>query len=145
MGRKRKIPPTRWLFVVASTPEEADAQLDRLKDMKEKMTNSTGRKYRLDHYEIAFTAAHALTPVFRQSSKRRSRSPRGHIGATPVKTAGGVELAGFNPDDDRKDAKHDMQAALAVQHALAQRGERVTLSNASKIMQRARKQLSRKP
>jgi hypothetical protein len=149
MGRQRKIPPPRWLIAVASTPEEADAQLDLLEDMKEEMEKRPGRKYRLDHYEVAFTAAGALPPGptgNRRSSKRRICSPRDHIGATPVRTAGGVELAGFNPDeDDPKDAKHDMQAALALQHALASRGEWVSVSNALKIMQRARTRLPRKP
>jgi hypothetical protein len=149
MGRQRKIPPIHRLFVVASTPEEADAQRDLLEDMKEKMKNRTGRKYRLDHYAVAFTAAEALPPEpksKRRSSKQRRTLPRDCIGRKPIRTKDGIELAGFNPDDlDPKTPKYDLRAAQALQHALAWRGERVTLSNAVKIMQRARKLLSRKP
>src|SRR5690348_9842419 len=102
MGRQRKVPPRRWLIAVASTPEEADAQLDLLEDMKAKLKKRSGRRYRLDHYEVAFTVAGAIPPRptgNRQSSKGRTRLPRNRVGATPVRTAGGVELAGFNPDD----------------------------------------------
>jgi hypothetical protein len=139
MGLQREIPPSRRLFVVASTPEEADAQLDLL----EKMKNRTGRKYRLDHYAVAFTAAKALPPEPIFKRRQRTTLPRDCIGRKPIRTKGDFELAGFNPDP--KVPKYDLRAAQALQHALAWRGERVTLSNAVKIMQRARKLLSRKP
>jgi hypothetical protein len=145
MGRQNKIPAPRRLFSVGDTSQEADAKLDLLMDMMEASKGRTGRKSRVDHYEAAFSVAPVLPPEPRSTRQpKRTALPSDRIGTKPVRTAGGIQLAGFNPqDDDPKDAKKDMRAAQTLQHALAWRGEYITVSNAVKIMQRARALLAK--
>jgi hypothetical protein len=147
MGRQRKILPPRGLFSVGNTQEEADAKLELLERMMEDEKKRPGRKSRVDHFEAAFSAAGALSPEpqsLRQLHKRFAALPRDAIAAKTVRTAGGIQLAGFNPTDvDPKDSKQDMRAAETLQHTLAWRGEYISRSNAVKIMQRARARLAK--
>jgi hypothetical protein len=130
-----------------STQAEADAMIDMLQDLAEKTEAALGRKLRLDHLQIAIAVANAMPAEpqsTRQSRHRRIPLPRDRIGAEPVRTTAGVELAGFNPADvDPKDAKKDLLAAQTLQHALAHRGEYITMPNAVKIMQRTRALLAK--
>ena len=146
MGRQRKIPPPRRGFSVGDTQREAGAKLDLLQDMVEDMNSRRGRKPRVDHYEAAISVATALPrePESRRQ-KRRATLPSNRIGAKPVTTTAGIQLDGFSPArDNPKDGKQDMRAAQALQHTLAWRGEYITLSNAVKIMERARALLPKK-
>jgi hypothetical protein len=143
MGRARKFPRPRYLFAVGTTQEQAAANLDLLQDMAEETETRPGRKLRIDHYGIAITVADALPPEpksTREPRKWRGTLSEDRIGAKRVTTEGGIELAGFDQDetDEPKLAKADIRAAETLQHALAQRGERVSLPNAVKIVQRTR-------
>jgi hypothetical protein len=142
MGRARKFPPSRRFGAVADTPQEADALFDRLEQMAAETENQPGRKDRVDRYAIAATVAKAV-PLGPKDNGRRRESrkplPQERLAAKPIRTTEGVELAGFNPAAvDPKLAKRDMRAAVTLQHALASRGDPVSLSTAVKIMERTR-------
>jgi hypothetical protein len=140
MGRNRKIPPAYSFGCVGDTRQETDAEFDRLEQMAWDTEHKPGRKCLVDRYAIASTIAKAL-PLGPQSGRLARKPPplpKGCLGTTPVR-AGGVAVAGFNPAAvDPKEPKRDIQAAVALQHALAQRGDPITLSAALKLMQRVR-------
>jgi hypothetical protein len=142
MGRQRKIPPPRGFRSVADTEEAADALYQRLEQMRQETADALGRKRQIERYALAVTIAKAL-PLGPKDGRRerrtRTRLPEGCLGRTPVKTTDGVELAGFNPESiDPKDANRDMPAAMELQHQLALRGDRMSLTAAAKTMQRVR-------
>ena len=132
MGRPRKTLEPRSLFTVADTQADADAMMDSLKDLVEdnKRTGKPGRKWRIDHYSLAITIARAIPEGHRQRGGVKRPTP------VPLDCIGAAMDQG-----DAKDAKYDMQAAQALKQALSRRGETITITDAVKIMQKARRVL----
>jgi hypothetical protein len=130
MGRPRKTANPHSLFSVGDTQADADAVMDGLEDLVEenRRAGKPGRKCRIDRLNLAVTIARAIP----ESPRQRGRVK----GSTPIPR----DCIGAAMDQgDAKDAKYDMQATRALSQALSMRGETITISNAVKIMQAARR------
>ena len=141
MGRQRKTPPSLVFGVVGDSAEETDALMDRLQQMAQQTEERLGRKRRVDRLAMAITIAKALPlgPLSTRRSLRQAPLPNECLGARPVRSEKGLQLEGFHPEAiDPKQAKRDINATVALQHALVALGDRVSLPAAMEIMESAR-------